>query len=956
MCGFSLPLRSTRRGGPLRARRFQQATLTHIAGAVVALVALTGTATGQQVDWSAWEELPVFHNGRVMPLISFAEEMAELICGRANPVLEPDGAPGPGTPLFPDGRPRRFRASELVFSWLVAPDYWESVPFLLAGHEELRTLLGVPVRNASGSRLRFVSPRTVAESASFREQIGQINRKVGQAEAQGIKVRLTPFEDSCQRLYRAFRLYQMLSFRSNRAGEPPAEFWEAAGAATEAFRGARDTVSEIDQLSTKLPQDFSIGPLAKQLTTVQQVIHELMNFGKAEEASVVSAESLISRLGQAADELRRAAFKLREDTLAAVGPKTLTSEEWQSFLSAVNRLATLSAQMTWELRTAHVALFEPQYAVRVVPALEPAFLEVGHTAAEEPHVWLALVTVLDGTPAILGPMPEENLRAVRAAFAKAEAAYRQGAIWTQPKLFSDYLRELSEALRGLGTSVNRVRDGLPVAQRDVVFDQATRYPEPGALSAEIVYHRLQPFLWAWVTSGLALVGFGLSFGVIRRVAFVFGAIALLASAGFIGYGLTLRAQVTGYTPVTNMFETVLFVAMVTAVLGLWIVGWPWFGPALTRGWRLTAVPKTFEETPLSPADLAFARETTWRQVGWISATIRLLLGLATIAILLNLRSGAKGGQPIFSLLPGGGGALTLNDWVVWFVGILVLVSAAWFVPRVLLAIVLTPFMLPFSLRGIAPGELWRELFKRRALAAVSAAVTLLAALVAYMAPISGKRIAPLMPVLRDNFWLALHVLTITASYGAGALVWGLANLSLGHFLLGRYRLVTEQQGGESAPSVRKQPPEACSALAQYMYRGMQVAVVLLAAGTIFGGLWADVSWGRFWGWDSKEVWALIALLVYLGVLHGRLVGMLNEFGLAVGAIFGATAIIVAWYGVNFVFGSGLHSYGEGTGGGGYVALALVLNWLFVGAAWLRYKAELLSPGEIGRQQLSVESA
>ncbi len=203
-----------------------------------------------------------------------------------------------------------------------------------------------------------------------------------------------------------------------------------------------------------------------------------------------------------------------------------------------------------------------------------------------------------------------------------------------------------------------------------------------------------------------------------------------------------------------------------------------------------------------------------------------------------------------------------------------------------------------------------------------------------------------MPVLRDNFWLTLHVLTITASYGAGALVWGLANLSLLHFLLGRYRETVDTSpadGSADAAAPRKLPPEACTTLAQFMYRGMQVAVLLLAAGTIFGGLWADVSWGRFWGWDSKEVWALIALLVYLGILHARLTGLVGEFGLAAGAILGATAIIIAWYGVNFVFGSGLHSYGEGTGGGGYVALGLIINWLLVGAAWLRYRAEMQRP-------------
>src|SRR5690606_41201236 len=65
------------------------------------------------------------------------------------------------------------------------------------------------------------------------------------------------------------------------------------------------------------------------------------------------------------------------------------------------------------------------------------------------------------------------------------------------------------------------------------------------------------------------------------------------------------------------------------------------------------------------------------------------------------------------------------------------------------------------------------------------------------------------------------------------------------------------------------------------YRCIQIGVVLLAAGIILGGVWADYSWGRFWGWDPKETWALIALLGYLAVLHGRLSGWIRQFGMVV---------------------------------------------------------------------------
>ena len=72
-----------------------------------------------------------------------------------------------------------------------------------------------------------------------------------------------------------------------------------------------------------------------------------------------------------------------------------------------------------------------------------------------------------------------------------------------------------------------------------------------------------------------------------------------------------------------------------------------------------------------------------------------------------------------------------------------------------------------------------------------------------------------------------------------------------------------------------------------------MAVLLLAAGTITGAIWADYAWGRYWGWDKKEVWALVSLLVYLAVLHGRWAGWAGNFGLAVGSVLGATAIMIA---------------------------------------------------------------
>ncbi|MGZ3700060.1 MAG: cytochrome c biogenesis protein, partial [Bdellovibrionota bacterium] len=185
-------------------------------------------------------------------------------------------------------------------------------------------------------------------------------------------------------------------------------------------------------------------------------------------------------------------------------------------------------------------------------------------------------------------------------------------------------------------------------------------------------------------------------------------------------------------------------------------------------------------------------------------------------------------------------------------------------------------------------------------------------------------IRPLVPVLRSNYWLTIHVLTITLGYAAFALTLGLSNVTLYLFARGE-----KAKGPKLAQRV--------AAMNQLTYRAMQFGVVLLAAGTILGGVWADYSWGRFWGWDPKEVWALIALLSYLVILHARFTGWVGQFAYAAWSVVAFLSVVMAWYGVNFVLGVGLHSYGFSTGGRGsvfgfvmaqlaYVAMVAAIRW------------------------------
>ena len=212
--------------------------------------------------------------------------------------------------------------------------------------------------------------------------------------------------------------------------------------------------------------------------------------------------------------------------------------------------------------------------------------------------------------------------------------------------------------------------------------------------------------------------------------------------------------------------------------------------------------------------------------------------------------------------------------------------------------------------------------------------TSIALLLVHQMPIAmPASIDPLVPVLRDNFWLTVHVLTITLSYAAFLLA-----CAFGHILLFRY--------ARNPSAARKDAP-----MHFWLYRVIQLGVLLLAAGTILGGVWANYSWGRFWGWDPKETWALIALLCYITTLHGRLAGWWTQFGLVVASVLCFLAVLMAWYGVNFVLGKGLHSYGFGIGGETYVVTFVALDLLFVGFAIWRYRASQ----RVGRSQPAVET-
>ncbi len=191
------------------------------------------------------------------------------------------------------------------------------------------------------------------------------------------------------------------------------------------------------------------------------------------------------------------------------------------------------------------------------------------------------------------------------------------------------------------------------------------------------------------------------------------------------------------------------------------------------------------------------------------------------------------------------------------------------------------------------------LFSRRSKMTI-AATTLLASIILFVAHLSwmDPEITNLVPVLK-SYWLTIHVSVITASYGF---------LALGA-LLGFFNLILMIM---KTPKNHLLMVNHIKELTTINERTLTVGLYMLAMGTFIGGVWANESWGRYWGWDPKETWALVSILVYSFIAHMRFIpGLKSRFTYNFASIIGFFSILMTYFGVNYYL-SGLHSYASGT--------------------------------------------
>lgn len=207
-------------------------------------------------------------------------------------------------------------------------------------------------------------------------------------------------------------------------------------------------------------------------------------------------------------------------------------------------------------------------------------------------------------------------------------------------------------------------------------------------------------------------------------------------------------------------------------------------------------------------------------------------------------------------------------------------------------------------------------FRKHSLAIIAACITSIGLLIILEVTDLNQNLDQVQAVLDSQFWLLIHVLMVVGSYGIFIL-----GAILGHFYLGMF-------------IVQKQETASMKQLSWMILQTMYGGTVLLVTGTILGGIWAAESWGRFWDWDPKESWAFISSCFYLIWIHAYRFHRIASFGLAVGAVGGLLIISFTWYGVNYILGTGLHSYGFGSGGELYYYAFLIGECLFlVIACW-----------------------
>jgi ABC-type transport system involved in cytochrome c biogenesis permease subunit len=919
-------------------RRHEWLTLSLVLATAVA-AAPVENGTGK--SYKTLGNLAVMHEGRVKPLDTVAIEEVKQIYGRSTIKL-----------LSSDGKVAATWAPvAAILDWSVRPDFWNNQEFILVEYLPLKRLLLASATRNQVKALTAKAPEAVRSVLTKLAAHSEINASDLKAAARRAGL-TTELGKDLERLARKLGEDQKwLSPRDLEEAQVTQNgktqsftqwFGEILGKNSRARRGTMGASSKLPVLEEKVSE---VG---------QRLIH-YVGIRDHNERAIESLDKLVIPrpsdavyLKYSADAFKKAKEQQSYDVLNPL---------------ELNAATTLSAY--WE---------DLQGKDRALPGEDSKFDQRFTAWLRTGAPWIPLRLVLDSEPAELA----------RAGFSSARVAS-----------FRDAYHALEDAERDApGNLAESKAQALISAARELGSSVGT-YPPAAEMTRESHFNSFAPFYKAPMAYGFAVVLLLLSLAITAdpesTVAKLANGMYRLGMVGFVtgiileAYGFYLRVSITGWAPVTNMYETVIWVALIASVIGLVLelISRKKYPALAASGVALLATVLAANVSLLDPNIHALQpvlRSNYWLTIHVLTivssyAAFALALGLGLLAIgyylTTSYRRSASYRELAWPLLPG------VPLYVIGRVGIYTSFRASALLDAEILYYVGAALAAIGGIMAIVGGfSALGELANRQPRHTGIIGLVLLfvgsLSLAAGMISNVGEPLASLLTSY--DMWLValvgaavsvmslfgaqaqytmsaaldqMQVLDETALAGAASVPslataaaggGGVATLTRPSVAEIRARVSSHRPKNDARTIAMQTTAARIKPLANFVYRAMQVGVLLVAAGTILGGVWADYSWGRFWGWDPKEVWALITLLVYLVPLHGRFAGWVNTFGLVAASVVCFMSVLMAWYGVNFVLGVGLHSYGFTEGGGQGIVMSCTLAVLAVvgAAAWRRW--------------------
>jgi ABC-type transport system involved in cytochrome c biogenesis permease subunit len=841
---------------------------------------------GQGPAYDQVGKLAVMHAGRIKPLDTVAREEVKHVFGGETISLH-DAAGALVETWGPVGA---------FLDWMIRPEFWDDQCFMLVDYLPLRrTIIADTVR----SRLRDIGARTTTPAPDRSE----LNRLAGETEpsasslASYLKGSQLPEADRKQVAELAAKLgeehkwltpREIEDSRINYLGQPqPFMQW----------------VAVLDDQKEK----FDANPKSAQKLT------------EAERRALDVGRRLMSYKAYSGDEMRSAGMVRvmpRPSSSKALGYLTTVIKKARESKDP-RSLAPLEFDTLKALDTYWNAIPRDQ---RHDPGEDARFDENFSLWLRESSAWVPLKVFLKTKPEELAAAgyPEAEARSFLVAYHELEQAEDR----TPGQVSEATATAMLKSSRKLGEAVDN-----------------SRYADLSVIERETHFNAMNPFWQAPIAYGAALALFAVSLGfvagrktlmgLVGRGVYLAAMIALAAGIALEVYGFYLRVRISGWAPVTNMYETVIWVALVAAVLAFIfeLIFRRTFtalaGSAVALLGTITAVnvplldPSIRSLTPVLRSNFWLAIHVLTEVSSYAAFALAWALGLVAMIYYLTAtyRRSPKIGELLLPLIPGLPLLLVGSLGVAASYGML---GQDWAVGGWLFFVfaVMGSLGMVISL-GVVPaiaGELINRIIDRKTLK-------------------SADTWAADEEEQEEEELAGTDSSSSTAYHQRG----GVATLAKPTVSQIRAQEGTTWNKLDPRERAMQATAQTIKPLANFIYRAMQVGVLLIAAGTMLGGVWADYSWGRFWGWDPKEVWALTTLLVYLVPLHGRFAGWVNTFGLVVASIICFLSVVMAWYGVNFVLGVGLHSYGFVEGGSQGLMTFLILAVLAIpfGGYWRR---------------------